>query len=451
MAADPSVYQQFLRPVRSVSDYGAEMDARDMNALQLVAARRQNELAGFTLDQQKMQAQQGIARQNALQALASDPRMSDPLARESAMLNNPLLSAEGQALRKSRLDAEKLSADTGKTNYETQKAQREEAIQHIGAFQTPQEAIASLQAAKDIPPQMKEALLRSIPQDPALFPQWQLRVVLSLAKPNEQAAGMAPKMQNAGGSIVNTNPLAGNVQPVPVTQSPDNAATNTRAAAEGAANRSVQMRGQNMTDARARETTAASLTKPFEVTGPDGLPLLVQQDKQGNIRPVQGFGPKSGASKPLNDTQAKALLFGTRMQEANKVLEGLEGKYSPAAVNAKVSAEGTPLVGGVAGMIGNTFLSGEGQQAEQAQRDFINAVLRRESGAVISDSEFSNAAKQYFPQPSDKPGTLAQKKRNRELAIKGLLAEVPEGRRNSITPGQQEPAAPREVNFSDLK
>jgi len=36
---------------------------------------------------------------------------------------------------------------------------------------------------------------------------------------------------------------------------------------------------------------------------------------------------------------------------------------------------------------------------EQAKKNFVNAVLRLESGAVISPSEFTNADKQYFPQP----------------------------------------------------
>lgn len=182
-------------------------------------------------------------------------------------------------------------------------------------------------------------------------------------------------------------------------------------------------------DARARETNAAAMSKPFEVTGPDGLPVLVQQDKQGNIKPVQGFAPKAGAAKPLTDSQAKANLFGSRMQESDRILTELEGKYSPAAVNSKTAAENIPLLGGVAGMAGNSLLKGNEQQAEQAQRDFINAVLRRESGAVISNDEFSNAKKQYLPQPGDGKEVLAQKRRNRKIAIEGLMAEVPEGRR----------------------
>lgn len=38
------------------------------------------------------------------------------------------------------------------------------------------------------------------------------------------------------------------------------------------------------------------------------------------------------------------------------------------------------------------------QQYEQAKTNFVNAVLRRESGAKISDEEFDSAEKQYFVQ-----------------------------------------------------
>jgi hypothetical protein len=53
-------------------------------------------------------------------------------------------------------------------------------------------------------------------------------------------------------------------------------------------------------------------------------------------------------------------------------------------------------------------------------------VLRRESGAAISPSEFDSAEKQYFPQIGEGEKQRAQKKANRELATRGILAEVPD-------------------------
>jgi hypothetical protein len=65
----------------------------------------------------------------------------------------------------------------------------------------------------------------------------------------------------------------------------------------------------------------------------------------------------------------------------------------------------------------------EMQQYEQAKRNFVNAVLRRESGAAIAPTEFENAEAQYFPTWGDKPTTIAQKKANRDLVIKNILRE----------------------------
>ena len=72
------------------------------------------------------------------------------------------------------------------------------------------------------------------------------------------------------------------------------------------------------------------------------------------------------------------------------------------------------------GKAGNYLLSSEQQRVDQAQRDFVNAVLRQESGAVISDAEFANAQRQYFPSPGDDAKTIAQKRANRKLAIQGF-------------------------------
>lgn len=129
----------------------------------------------------------------------------------------------------------------------------------------------------------------------------------------------------------------------------------------------------------------------------------------------------TGAPMPkLTEIQAKSQLFGSRAAESDRLIRELEGKYSPAAINAKMGAESVWGVGGALGAAGNMMLSKEGQMAEQAQRDFINAVLRQESGAVIGDSEFANAKKQYFPQPGDSKDVLAQKQNNRKMAIEGL-------------------------------
>jgi hypothetical protein len=70
--------------------------------------------------------------------------------------------------------------------------------------------------------------------------------------------------------------------------------------------------------------------------------------------------------------------------------------------------------------LGNYIVSSQYQQFDQAQRDFINAVLRRESGAAISESEFQNARKQYLATARRRSDVISQKAENRRLAVQSL-------------------------------
>jgi hypothetical protein len=101
-------------------------------------------------------------------------------------------------------------------------------------------------------------------------------------------------------------------------------------------------------------------------------------------------------------------------------------RYANARFN-QAAAEAVPFVGDALGTLTNWTQSEPQQKVEQAQRNFINAVLRRESGAVISPEEFDNARKQYFPQPGDEQGTIAQKQSNRQAVIAALKTEGAHG------------------------
>ncbi len=79
------------------------------------------------------------------------------------------------------------------------------------------------------------------------------------------------------------------------------------------------------------------------------------------------------------------------------------------------------------GVVGNSIVGATNpdyQQFDQARRNFINAQLRRESGAVISPEEFDNANKQYFPQPGDSQEVIAQKRQNRERALSSMVRDA---------------------------
>lgn len=136
--------------------------------------------------------------------------------------------------------------------------------------------------------------------------------------------------------------------------------------------------------------------------------MMMEVDGQGGVRLVQGADVSGGAN--LNVEQGKNTGFLIRAQDANKEITNLE-------------SQGTSAWNKVAGSIpgvGNYLVGEDAQKLTQAKRDFINSVLRQESGAVISPEEFANAEQQYFPQPGDGPEVIAQKRKNRDNAIAGF-------------------------------
>lgn len=202
------------------------------------------------------------------------------------------------------------------------------------------------------------------------------------------------------------------------TVTPEAILTDERTRAEGAANRGVTIRGQNMTDTRARELAAATR----ETARASDMQYDADRGVLINKRTQEVITPKGLEGKPvkLTEGQGKAFMFGSRAVEADQIISDLGTDYSPAGIAAKNAAGQVWGIGGALEMGANTMLSPKSQQAEQAQRDFINAALRQESGAVIAPSEFENARKQYFPQPGDSDEVLAQKKANRQRVIQGF-------------------------------
>ena len=65
------------------------------------------------------------------------------------------------------------------------------------------------------------------------------------------------------------------------------------------------------------------------------------------------------------------------------------------------------------------MLSDNNQKAGQAQRDFVNAVLRRRSGAVIAGSRLRMRRSSTSRSTGDSAAVKAQKARNRQIAIPG--------------------------------
>jgi hypothetical protein len=141
----------------------------------------------------------------------------------------------------------------------------------------------------------------------------------------------------------------------------------------------------------------------------NGKPVLFDPKARSfSYGTLPGEGPLTAPNQ--NEGQANALIYGTRAQQAGAQLDDLAKRTDFTSASAALQ-----------GKAPNFAKSDDVQSFEQAKRNFLNAILRRESGATISPFEREDGDKQYFPVFGDGPEVLKQKAQNRATAIAGLL------------------------------
>ena len=149
-----------------------------------------------------------------------------------------------------------------------------------------------------------------------------------------------------------------------------------------------------------------------DVQTPPGRGETIRTLPGGGIEIIRG----DGGGKPLkfSEVQAKTGGFATRVEAANSILTELEDTigFDAASISEAIKG-GVPV-------LGNILSSEDRQVYNQAKGDFITAVLRLESGAAISPTEFEKEDKKYFPQPGDGPQVIANKRKARERQFRIL-------------------------------
>lgn len=174
----------------------------------------------------------------------------------------------------------------------------------------------------------------------------------------------------------------------------------------------------------APQQAAASPTGAPPAPSPSvvGGPAVVAQPPPGGIvaTPIQNM-----PAKPLTESQAKAYGFSQRMATANRAMDELAIQGT-----SKAGRFGDALPGGV----GNFIQTDEYQRFSRHKRDFMNAQLRDESGALIGVDEFMSADKQYFPQPGQalNKKLLEEMAENRRQVIENMLVKA-----GQLKPGQR--------------
>jgi hypothetical protein len=111
----------------------------------------------------------------------------------------------------------------------------------------------------------------------------------------------------------------------------------------------------------------------------------------------------------LTEGQSKDLGFLARGQEANRQLEGLETQLTDWGQSQLAPL--APLG------LGNYFKTPEFRQAKVAADQFLTVILRKDTGAAVTDHEFELYGPMFLPVPGDDPATIAMKRRMRDVAI----------------------------------
>lgn len=146
--------------------------------------------------------------------------------------------------------------------------------------------------------------------------------------------------------------------------------------------------------------------------------IINQEGKLLTVQEAATLGVPYGTTRaeafgnsPATEAQKVTGNYASRLKQANDTIAEVEKDIA-----------GMGLLGQGYQKLAPSFMqTTKGQLFDQAKRNFINAVLRRESGAVISESEFSEGDKQYFPQPGDSPEVLTRKRLTRELVTRNFI------------------------------
>jgi hypothetical protein len=125
---------------------------------------------------------------------------------------------------------------------------------------------------------------------------------------------------------------------------------------------------------------------------------------------------QGGNIKPMTEAQSKDTVYATRAEGALPILD----QYGEALTNPiERAAEYDPT--GLA----RSAQSPEFQQARQAGDEFLQAILRKDTGAAITAGEMDSYGRTYLPRPGDGPEVLEQKMRARARALAAMKAGMP--------------------------
>lgn len=143
--------------------------------------------------------------------------------------------------------------------------------------------------------------------------------------------------------------------------------------------------------------------------------LSIETGPDGQMRVTQGAGAGAAAGKPFTEGQGKDIVYATRARGA---LEALEPVAPTLTSRGERALELVPMGFGRSGQ------SDDFQVAKNAGDEFLQAILRKDTGAAITEQEQALYGVTYLPQPGDSEAVLQQKAQARMRAIAALESSM---------------------------
>lgn len=125
---------------------------------------------------------------------------------------------------------------------------------------------------------------------------------------------------------------------------------------------------------------------------------------------------QGGPQKPLTEGQSKDTVYFTRASAALPVVDQLEDA---------LLSYGEYAAGSVPAGLGNYLQSEDYQVAQNAGKEFLASILRKDTGAAVTPSEEQLYGDIFLPRPGDKPATLTRKRQARAVALAAIEAGMP--------------------------
>lgn len=146
----------------------------------------------------------------------------------------------------------------------------------------------------------------------------------------------------------------------------------------------------------------------YPIQPPSGMSIETGPD--GTTRIVQGPGV---TSKPFTEGQSKDVVYATRAQ-------GALDEFDPVA--NKLTSRGERLLEIVPLGFGRDYQDPDYQVAQRAGTEFLQAILRKDTGAAITEAEQVEYGRVYLPQPGDSQEVLKSRAAARKRAVAALQA-----------------------------